>query len=402
MLTVSESAQTTFQRKLSPVERLFIATADTNPPFCNQMILEGTGTLDEKLWEKAVAEACEANPGSRLVYRGRSVWSKWVDSGVSAPVRVVDGTNWSGHGPEGAPFLFDPIPYKERTCEVLLVKGGQLLRVIFRTHHATMDGAGTLGWANDICRALRKEPLVGSKSMINDKELVDQLNLKGHETFRPNVYLSPTGPPQGDEPGFTWKRITVEGKFSKLLPRMAMAVAAEARKHSQGKVQFSIPLDLRRWIPEPPDSTANFTRRVLLDVPPDATIESLTHEIKEKHKNICGDPKFNGLLAYIPSAMMRSSIRWGTKKIRERKRFSDSGILSNGGILPIDDLHGGGFVTTGFFWVPPHIEAKCLFISTIGYGNNIVEFVFAMSNIFANNGRFDEFVSNIMAEFKPN
>ena len=190
-----------YTRKVTPLERLFIVLAELDTPFSNQMVLEGTGTLDESRWEKAVHEACEANPGSRVVYRGRSRWAKWVDTGVAVPVRSFDGSRWNAQGPEGAPFFFEPLPFKDtHSCEVVLVQGDPA-RVVFRSLHAVMDGRGTLFWAQDIFRALRGEPLIGTTSTMTDVEIMSRLNYPVNLPRKPKDCLAPTGAIDGDEPG---------------------------------------------------------------------------------------------------------------------------------------------------------------------------------------------------------
>src|SRR4030043_458932 len=97
-----------FTRQLTATERLYLINAEICPPFANQFFLEGTGVLDAKLWRKAVEVAAAANPGSRLVLKGKLNFGRWVDSGKTPPVREVDGSSWDCMSPEGAPFLNDP------------------------------------------------------------------------------------------------------------------------------------------------------------------------------------------------------------------------------------------------------------------------------------------------------
>lgn len=391
----------TFQRNVSPVERLFTIFSETDPPFCNQLILEGTGVIDKPLWEKAIAEACEANPSSRVVYQGRSVWAKWVDTGVPAPLRFVDGSNWSGFNSDGALFFNDPLPFKtSHSAEVVVVNGcDSPQRVILRTLHATMDGGGTWNWAHDIFRALRKEPLEGWLDPINDQEFLKSLKLQPAKPEKKIKCLTATGQPdKTQETGFIWNRVRLEGKFSKLLSQLTIAVAKEARKQGPGNVRIGVPLELRRRIPDT-RSSSNLTRRIYLDVEPDDTIESITKQLIAKLENLNDDPKGSNTFGYIPSFWLKSLYLSSLKRGRETGNYKDSGTISNGGLLPLDELHGGGFVTESFFWIPTVIETKPFFMSTVGYGN-ILEVVTAMPKIHGSNGRLDTFSSNIIAELK--
>lgn len=399
MYTGTNSMETIYQRKVSPVEKLFMILADIDPPFCNQIVVEGTGALDASLWQKAVAAACDANPGSRLAYKGRWAWARWVDSGVASPVRIIDGSGWNGYDSDGAPFLFEPLPFKTgHTCEVLLVNGSPP-RLVFRSLHATMDGGGTLIWALDAFRWLRKEPLVGTRSTINDKDLVASLSLAPQAIQKREKCLMPTGLPVGETPGFAWKRTTLEGKFSKLLPQLALAIAREARKNGPGKVLIAVPLDLRRRVPGTA-STANLTRRIFLDIPPEATIDEIQAQMQDKLDNLGSDPWLSTLYSYAPMALLRRLFRSSRDKDRQRGFYRDSGTISNLGKLPIELLQGGGFEARTCFFVPPEMEIKPFFITLTGCGN-AVEMITAMPNVLANNGRLDQFIANVIAELKP-
>lgn len=378
---------------------MFMVFAAIDPPFCNQMVLEGTGVLDEPLWKKAVEAACEANPGSRLVYRGLWKWAKWVDTGVAAPIRVIDGSGWSGYDSDTAPFLFDPFPHKtSHTCEVQLINGNKP-RVAFRSHHAAMDGVGTLLWALDVFRALRNEPLVGTPSTTTDKELLESIGFPKKAYPKPVNCLSPIGFADGNASGFCWKRTTLEGKFSKLLPQLALAIAREARKQGQGNVLIAVPVDLRRRVPGTA-STANLTRRVLLNVPVNATIDSLQEEMQKLLNNLGGDPVFSSLVSYTPLPWMKRLFIKSRYKNREKGFFQDSGTISNLGRLPIESLKGGGFEAETSFFIPPEMEFKPFFITLTGAGNK-VEMITALPNVLATNGRLDNFIANTTAELKP-
>ena len=395
-----KSVNAPYKRKVTPLERLFIVLAELDMPFSNQMVLEGTGTLDESRWKRAVEEACEANPGSRVVCRGRSMWARWSDSGVSVPVRSFDGSGWSAQGPEGAPFFFEPLPFRtSHSCEIVLVHGDPA-RVVFRSLHAVMDGRGTLFWAQDVFRALRGEPLVGSSSTMTDVEIISRLNYPVNLPRKPKNCLAPTGAIDGDEPGHTWKRARVQGRFSKLLPQVAILTAGETRKQGPGNVCFNIPVDLR---PRMPDlrSTANLTRRIILNTPPEATVGDIQKQLEERLDSLSGDPKLLKLLCYVPEGWIKSLFQSARTKNLRNGLYRSSGSISNLGRLPMDTLGGGGFEVKSGFFVPPGTDGKPFFITLSGCGGSI-DIVLAMPKILATNGRLDRLLSNIVSGLKPN
>lgn len=391
--------KTAYQRHVSPLERVFVLLAEIDQPFSNQIVLEGTGTFDVPRWEAAVAAACEANPGSRVIYKGWSRWAKWVDTGTAAPVRLCDGARWSGNDPEGASFLDDPLPFRRsHSCEVLLVRGDPP-RVIFRTLHAVMDGGGTLQWVYDIFRALRGEALTGAASTISDAELMARLGYPAQKKPKPATCLAPTGAMNGEAGGRAWKRVRVPGTFSKLLPQVALAIAREARRHGPGDVVLNVPFDLRLRVPGL-QSTANLSRRIVLNVPPEATMDSLQEQIRYQLENPSADPKLTRLIYYLPLGWMKHLFN----RIRQRNlnsgRYHTTGSISNMGRLRMELLQGGGFESRTVFCVPPGTEAKPFFMVLNGCGESM-EMTVSMPKALASNSRLDHFMAHIADALKP-
>jgi len=296
-------------RHLSVTERYWLAADLINPTYANQFVVEGLGNLDESLWEKAVIEAGKVHHGSRLILKGCLNSLRWVDSGVSPRLRIEDGSKWDGSGPEGAPFLKDPLsPQKGPTCEVILLKGDPT-RIIFRTLHAVMDGRGTQLWASDIFRALRNEPLTGSDPSLNDVDIAAAMNIEQSPdnmmSKRPTDCIPAAGPADGNADGTTWKRIRIKGRFSLLLPQVAVLIAREARRHGEGNVVIDVPVDLRSRMPSL-NSTSNLSGLIYFDVKPDSTPESIQSiiksQIEEKKELTQYYPKW---LNYIPISVLK-------------------------------------------------------------------------------------------------
>lgn len=368
-------------------------------PFSNHMVLEGSGRFDAALWEKAVQAASEANPGSRLIYKGCSGWARWVDSGLAPPVRYLNDTGWSGRDPQGAGFLCDPLPMKSsHTCEVVLVDGNPL-RVVLRTLHATMDGGGTILWARDIFRALRGEPLVGSSSTITDFELLAQTQYPTRWKGKPRRYPAPTGPADGGDKGCVWKRVTLRGKFPKLLPQVAWAVAQETRKLGPAQVCFNVPMDLRRRLPGVL-STANLSRRIELHVPPDATVDMLQQQLLIKLKNPNANLKLLKIFEYVPLGGVAYLFKFLRQRSLRTGVYHSTGSISHFGRLPLAAFQGGGFKAATGFFIPPGTEAKPFFMSLAICGEKM-ELVTCMPNCLASNGRLDRFVDNVAGALKP-
>lgn len=384
-----------YTRKLSFNERLFVVGNKLSPPMMNQGVFEGKGVLDVEKWRAAVAAASEANPGSRLVMRGVLGSCRWVDSGVAPPVIEIRNSGWSGNGWENAPFLKKPLDLKKGpTCEVLLLPDEAMPRVIFRTHHAVMDGGGSFTWVFDVMRALRGEPCVGSRSAVTDTELAKSLEA-GYRTPYPTEHLPPTGAIDGDEPGFIWRRITIPGRPHNLLGQIAVIVAREAWKYSDGIVRFAIPVDMRQHQPKLL-STANLSYAVYIEVRKDTTPEQVSADIEQqlKEKREAMLTKGDDLVRYIPIWLLTAAAKMIINKRKKRGLYSISGALSNVGRIPLKLIRGGGWEATAFYPIPPLSDYVPFFLLITG-SEDRVEMILSLPNQLATNGRMDAVLNSL-------
>jgi len=384
-----------YTRRLSFNERSYLVNDVICPPFYNQFIFEGSGTLNLENWTKAVAKASEANPGSRLILKGFLQFCKWVDSGNSPRVREVDGSSWDGFTQENIPFLDEALdPYRGPTCEVVLVRGNPQ-KVVYRSLHAVMDGRGMLHWAEDICRCLRGEDPVGSDSPLTDDELAWRFQKEGR-TPPPAEFIPPTGKASGTERGFTYRRIIIEGKIRKLLPQIALLTAREAWRHSPGgKVRFMIPVDLRFRDPAI-RSTGNLTNSIYITVTPETTVEDIANDINAQIANNddCKIYHREKIMNYIP---LRFMYRAGKRLIAQKHAaglYHNSGVISNMGRFNMQNLSGDGFTAETVWGIPPRQEIVPIFIGLGGHLDAIAMIV-AMPLVLASNGRIEEFIDHV-------
>lgn len=384
-----------YTRKMTFNERTFVALDLLYPPFMVQYVFDGVGRLDPERWRRAVDAASEANPGTRLILKGHLGWSRWVDSGIAPPVREVDGSNWDGMDPENAPaFLLEPLPYRESpTCEIILMQG-PVPRVVFRTHHGVCDGRGTLFWVEDVFRALRGETLVGSTSSITDVEICKSFQNQYRTPF-PVEHIAPTGRPEGNDTGVTWRRCSLKGKISNLLARCARLAAEEAWRHSEGIVRFGIPVDLRHRRPEL-RSTANLSFALYIEVGKDTTPDEIDRDIARQISR--GDEgrltKGDELLEHIPLCLMRRMAARIIRKRHDRGIYSLSGILSNLGLVDLNQFQGGGFTARVFWVIPPATEYYPFFLVMSGYEGGS-ELTLSIPKVLASEGRIEAILQRI-------
>lgn len=391
--------QNRYKRRLSANERTLLLVDALYPPIVNQFVLEGEGVLDKARWQEAVSIAAAANPGMRVVLKGFSGLSTWVDSGKAPPVREVNGSSWDGLSPEGAPFLYDRLDaYQGPTVEILLIHGDPL-RVMFRSLHASVDGRGQLYFLKDVFRVLNGKAPAGSDSTLTDYQFAKRFN-KGFRVRFPDEHIAPTGKACGNESGVIWRRIRLEGKYPNILQQVCILTAREARRQGEGIVRFGIPVDMRlhdRKI----KSTGNLVFGVTVEVSPETTVSALEKDILKKIQEKEDLKIFRGeeLYRYLPLSLMK----WGYKRVMEKRhqtgRYNITAYFSNIGYVQLAPLQGAGFKTNRFFPIPPYVEALPFFGSLTSYGDPekgyFQELVITLPRKLATDGRFDGIVKRL-------
>jgi len=361
-----------YSRKLSPIERLWIVADTLYPPFVSQLVLEGEGGFDLPAWQQAAKRASAANPGSRLVLRRFLGWSRWVDSEVPIEVHLIDGGDWDGKGPENAPFLKRPLPARSGpTCEILLLQGNPN-RVVLRAHHGVTDGIGGLGLIDDLFRELRGKASRGTEGSQVDIDIVRQLGTKKIKVVKNNCQ-SPLPPATKDKPGTgtTWRRITIPGRHSNLLGKIAFAIAQRAHElkrqtlamtgdidadQSNARVvRLDIAADMRHHSPESSASSANLTGMITIEVSETDTVANIISAMAAQRR-----AKREGMLVaalgplrWVPLRLLKQYWHYRTRRAYKSGCFATSASLSNIGLLPVARYRGGGFKAKTAFAVPP-------------------------------------------------
>ncbi|MBN1497512.1 MAG: hypothetical protein JXA07_12120 [Spirochaetes bacterium] len=392
-----------FTRPVTATERVYLANAEICPPFANQLILEYSGELNVPLWKKAVETASAANPGSRLVLKGKLQFARWVDSGKTPPVIEVDGSAWDGMSPEGAPaFLKEPMDPYDHTCEFIIIHGNPI-RICLKTMHAVMDGKGTMQWLYDIVRTANGEQPIGFNSKITEVEAAKSFQSSGRVP-KPHQYIAPTGKPEGNERGFTWRRIKLNGAlYPDGLGQIAMILAREAWSHGDGPVRFAVPVDLRPRVPKEL-SLGNLTNFIYIDIDKESSPESLTKDVKHQLEGKKDGELYWGdqMVRYMPLSLLRRSL---VSEIRTKNLtglYRNSGIISNIGEVPRDIFIGGGLTPFDAFGIPPCVDAIPLFLGMFrNTPLQVFEIIISMPRVLANNGRMEALIDRIQNEMKP-
>jgi acyl-coenzyme A synthetase/AMP-(fatty) acid ligase len=333
----------TFRRRVSAIERGYLAAEPMAPPFAVQVVVEGTGVIDPDELRAAVSR------GTTLRRLGRS----WVDSGIPPRVTVVSSL-------PDLDFLRSPL---SEACEVLLA--GQM--IVFRASHAVMDARAVLTWAGDVFRALRGEPLLGQQSTMTDASARRHLNdavaqhsmtdasarraLAGrrHWVRTPRRWADPFDGLPARPSQYRWFRVRVDGSPHAVVARLASLLTRESRR----RTRIMVPVDLRRHLSSP-YALGNLSLPIFLDVEPGQDWPSIQAELLGAlgRKDELARTPTELFSEFTPVPVMRAVL--GAAQRLSPRRNMCSAILSDLGRVELRDFSTPGFTARTVYSLPTH------------------------------------------------
>lgn len=384
----------TYQRAVSPFERMWIAAHQA----CPQLVIEGQGIIDPVAFTRAVQQAAEKNPGSRLVLRGFGPWLSWRDSGEAPPVRVEASADWDGHSPDGAGFLHDEQIDLRRgpTCNFTLI-AAPVPRIVFRAHHGVMDGMGMIWFVREVMSALRNEPPVGHPSTDTDLELSRAMGGRA-QPQQTNCGRLIEGPSE-NVLGVTWSRMTVAHAVKNPLARVLAFIARVAGRDGE-EVLIDVPADLRRDFPEV-RSTGNLTGSIRLSLRAGATPDEIASQIRTltQDRRQADALVSSAYIRFLPIAIVRFFANQLRKRSVRTGKYAPTAVIANIGRFEMEHFSGGGFRATSVFGIPPAFEGTPLMITMSG-GPDSVEMGARAPLALASNGRLDALLHAIANELE--
>ena len=314
----------TFRRRVSAIERGYLAAAPLVPPFAVQLVVEGSSAIDPDELRAAVSG------GTTLRREGR----EWVDSGLPPPVKV--GSLESLDSAD----LRSPLPDTGPTCEVLLA--GRT--VVFRAAHAVMDARAVLTWAGDVFRALRGEQPLGRHSTTTDAMARRALAGRPRRMRTPRRWPEPFG--GLPERGYRWFRVTEDGAPHAVVARLAAVLAAQ-------KARVMVPVDLRRHLDEP-YALGNLSLPVFLDIDPGRPwpeIQASLLGALGRGDELARTPT-ELISQYTPVPLMRAVL--SAARRLSPNRYMCSAILSDLGRVDLRDFSTPDFTAWTVYSLPTH------------------------------------------------
>lgn len=389
-----------YTRKVSVNERLWLLYNQICPPYMNQFVLIGPNEIDIEKFKVAVEKASEANPGSRVILKGFLGTCRWVDSRITPQIREINENRFFNSELGKAPFMKDSLSPKKRNCEILIIHGNPN-RIAFRTNHAVMDMRGTFMWMYDIFQALENKPMLGTDSTLSDFELAGRI--KKNEGGPKNLggCIAPTGRAIGNERGFDWMELKIKAQYSSMLGQVALILAKAAWEHEDGKVIFSIPVDLRSRDTQI-KSSGNLSLPIFIEIKKDSTVQGISADISTKLKSMqeCNYLTSLNFIKHIPLWLLKIATERMIAESQKKGRYIYSGILSNVSKIPLELFGGGGFVTEDLNCIAPGMENIPLFLGTGIYGG-ITGIGVTIPKVLSGNGRLEKIMDLFARELVP-
>lgn len=383
-----------FSRKLSVIEyyhaSVGISGKTVEIPRENGIILEGDGQLDIAQWRQALDAAAKANPGARLRLSGDCWWARWDSDGPMPGLRVIEDCAWDGYSERGVEVLYATkldLRSGPTTELVVIPRPGNRTTLVLRSHHAVMDGMGSVHFYHEMFRALRGEPLVGTNGTFADVELMLSTGVS-RSTSRHVKTESVTGLPAGTEVGDVWRRVQLGKPIKNQMARVAEAIAEFMHQRSDLPALIGIPVDMRRHAPGL-RSTANFANMLLVQIRKGEVAEHFRLRLKEmlEHKMETYYPRILGIFKLFPLAWLDKMMGRTSKNYLKRKAM-ETVALSNLGKFDPAPMIAPDFAPTSLLGIPIRGSA-CIGLVCIG---DQVEMTVGLTRERASEGRMDALI----------
>lgn len=402
-LKLELAPQTSIARRLSVFEYGHAAAGASaktlDPPRIITMVLEGESSVPPAQWEEALRCAVAANPGIRLRIQGSRRRARWTGDGALPPqVRVIENCRWDGSSHRGIELIEQtPLPLQTGPSTELIIATGEITRLILRTSHAVMDGGGVLHFLQELFRALRGEPLLGSNAPFSDVDLMRAVTSEGWKGGRGGESPIPlTGGARGASIGDVWQRLTLPARPQQnLMGRVAEVAARHAWSFGPGTVRIAVPVNLRRHLPGL-KSTMNFSGLLHVEMAPGETAEEFRRKVRtglERNRD-AAFPAVAECIRYLSFGWF-DQMTGRTPKNYLRRNLLETVLITNLGVIDMAPLTCPRFEPYNYYSLPVMGNS---FISLSATGRHL-NMVVGMPAIYASADRLEHFLDLLREEF---
>jgi hypothetical protein len=366
------------------------------PPRIITMVLEGESTLTPGQWEEALRCVVHANHGIPLRIQGARQRARWTREGALPPqLRVIENCRWDGRSHRGVEVIEQtPLPLQGGPATELIIAAGEITRLILRTRHALMDGMGVLHFFQELFRALRGEPLLGSNAAFSDVDLMRAVTSVGWRGGGESP-IPLTGGARGATYGDVWQRLTLPaGPRKNLMGRVAEVAARYAWSFGSGPVRIAVAVNLRRHLPSL-KSTMNFSGMLHVGMLPGETAEDFRRKLREalEQNRDASYPAAAECLRYLSFPFI-DRVTGRTSGSYLRRKVLETALITNLGVIDMASLGCAQFAPDNYYCLPV-MGNSFIALSASGRHLNIIV---GMPAVYASEGRLERFLDLLREE----
>lgn len=351
------------------------------------VVLEGQSSISCVEWRNALDQVIAVNPACRLRVVGERQHARWSSDGAPTRFRYIENSTWDGRSDLGMEF------FKETTLHLnggptseLIILMGSVERIVIRAHHAAMDALGIVYFFEELFRALRREPLLGTNANFSDMQLAQSL-ITPKPPQRKGRFAHLTGCMADTEYGNVWRRITVDTSQQEyVLGQIAVLTQEFAQRYSAAPVRILIPVSLRRHR-NGLRSMMNFVGLISVEMSSGDNannfrkkLQALLRQNAEAYYSSTVD-----LMRYLPMRW----VDWLSNAFARRGNGRDTMVISNLGVINSNKFSSEKFIVQSLYPLPAFDGNNFLIMATM---NGTTEISVGMPTCFATGGRFEDFI----------
>jgi len=255
-------------------------------------------------------------------------------------------------------------------------------------------------WMLDVFRALRNEPLLGSRSTLTDLDV--QLGKRDQVTAEAGSAATciPVVVPAADMPlSYVWRRIEINRNVPQLLPKALVFLAAWARRQGEGEVGFTVPVDYR-GLRTGEMGIGNMTGYVRVSVGREDTPRTVMQQLNQHIRELadCRSLSTAKKLPWVPVRRMAKDLQKNLHAVlyTANSFVPTGGIVSMGQHPNVDPVRCAGFQPRCVFGIPG--AAGKLNVLFINYSDFTVV-AFAAPAAYNHQGQLDEMIDGFHRHF---
>jgi NRPS condensation-like uncharacterized protein len=285
-------------------------------------------------------------------------------------------------------------------CEVVLIEG-DMKRILFRTHHACMDGAGILYFLKSVFAELRGETPPPPNSRLTDWDVVEQVGFQQKQVKIGNARPAIRNPDIPLETGCIWRRMRFTGSHAGLTGKVISIVADMVKPSPDERFIVRVPADLRRYLPADQFTASNCSSAIDLEIGPDHSPKKIQHALigalRAKQDIAQAHPNFR-YIHYFPIKALRLKEKQRLK-FYANNRFPYSAIVTNMGGVSLEHHSCPSFKCVNLFGINIPLPLASLSVS-FGHYNDEVSFSVGIPRSIGTPSDLDRICDELLARLQ--